>query len=890
MSVIRLSIFAILAFPLGLDAALTTVTSVMPLPNKQARVCWQGVRGAEAYWVEGSDAVENLFTRATGDTICRDVHLFGATEGQMHMVTVRVQKQEDGESAFGPASPHFHFMTPGTFPIDADHVGDDFLSPSPVCSPADRYPTTEASERMGPSELRLTDVTTESDSAPRVRLNLTCPIIPEGSRSLLKKFEIYESVLKTDGSTATQTISHDSCPNDFVLTSGWGDRVTITVAAIYFHTADQKLVHSVCSAPHTLTFGSALVTTPELRQTGATIEGTLGAGKAGDQVLLFNNVAEPYRLDAASRTLTPKEGRFAMPVDWKRGVNRVYAVARRTVQGHDVFSEPAELLLPQQPAANVVLTGVPEFDLMSQLYVSGTAPVASPVKIEIWRGDAIVYATTIYSSPSGEFGSDLRLPPLAAGAYRITATSPGSKQPFVAAIHLGEIEPAPAISIDAGPGPFFVSGTSATISGKVTPRLETPVAERYESPDSTTPALFTQSGSGYGMLAIVNGREIPFETDEDSTFRFVLPLQAGRNTIRLQAKTTLSNQTAPPVGLSIDSGPQVPGAIDLDAVNAAVELGWRVATSDHDAAAAAFTKVIEIDPAAPAGYAGRAAVDILRGHAKEAFEDASRAIERDARDHRAWSYRANYLLEQGKNEEVIRTTTRSIALDPTWSMPFENRASAHLNLEHFAEAAADATKAIELQEKNPYALRVRALAHHHLGRNTKALEDIRTAMDLEPDSTYGLWILAQLQAVFGDYAQAIEQYTKLIAADAAGAQPYLIARAWAHYQKGELDQALADVTKAATLKDDAYVHSARAWILFAKGDRDGAIAEVEKAKAFNAAYTGVEIDGALLDFIRGNHARAVQEWESALARDADELEIVTPLLARAREAMASASR
>lgn len=875
-----------LALPLALNAARTTVTSVTPLPNKQVRVCWQGVADADAYWVQGSDPVENLFARGKGETICRDVHLFGASDGQINMVTVSVQKKEKGESVFGPQSPHFHFMTTGTFPIDATHAGDDFLLPSPVCSPVDRYPTIEASETMGPSELTLTDVTTESDSAPRVRMNLKCPVTPPGAASVLKKFEIYESVLKTDGSTATQTISRDSCPSDFFLKSDWGDRMTITVAAIYFHTADQKPVHSVCTAPQTITFGSALVPAPRLKQSGDTIEGTLDEGKQGD-VLLFSNAAEPYKLDGASRTLTPGNGRFAAPIEWKRGLNRFYAVARRTVQGHEVYSEPTELLVGQPPVASVVMNDIPQFNLMNQLYVSGTAPPASPVTIEIEHGDAIAFTTTLYTSASGEFGSDLRFPRLAAGAYRIAASAPGSNQRYVRDIHLGEIEPAPAISLDAGPGPFFVRGTSATITGKVTPRLENTIAERYMSVESITPTFFTQTGSGYGMLAIVNGKEIALEAEDDSTFSFAAPLQAGSNKIRLQANTTLSNQTAPPVDVSIESGRQVPGAVDLDAVNDAVKRGWDLTTSDHDAAAAAFTKVIEIDPAAPAGYAGRAAVAILREQAKEAFDDATKAVERDARHYRAWSYRANYLLEQGKNEEVIATTTRSIALDPTWSMPFENRCGAHLNLEHFAEAAADASKAIELRENNPYALRVRALAYHHLGRNSEALEDIRKALDLEPDSAYGLWAQGQIQSAFGQYAQAIETYTNLIATDAANAQEYFIARAWVHYLKGELDDALADLAKAAALKENAYVYSARAWVRFAKGDQDGAIADVAKAKTFDRAYTGVAIDGALVDYIRGDNVKAVAAWENALAHDADEQSIVAPLLATARQRLAA---
>src|SRR6267142_1422705 len=95
---LRLLILAVL-LPAAVNAApRTSVVSVAPLPNRQVRVCWSGVPGAVAYWIQGSDPVENLFVRATTtDTICRAVNLFGTADCQVNFVTVSAGNDENGQ-------------------------------------------------------------------------------------------------------------------------------------------------------------------------------------------------------------------------------------------------------------------------------------------------------------------------------------------------------------------------------------------------------------------------------------------------------------------------------------------------------------------------------------------------------------------------------------------------------------------------------------------------------------------------------------------------------------------------------------------------------------------------------------------------------------------------
>ena len=400
---------------------------------------------------------------------------------------------------------------------------------------------------------------------------------------------------------------------------------------------------------------------------------------------------------------------------------------------------------------------------------------------------------------------------------------------FVALLAIGKVTPPPAISLDLGPGPFFTKENTADIGGRVTPK-----------------------GPPYLIKATVNDKDVTFEAHRDGTFSLPVALQAGANTVRLKVIATAANQESPPVEVSIQSGRLVPGAVDI---TTSFDLFERACAlnrgGDPDEEIEAFTKMIESDPLASAGFSGRAAGYIRKDDMKRAFEDATRAVELDPRDFVGWSHRIHYLMEQEKFEEVITSATRSIELDPTLVVSLANRARARLALKKYEDAIADATRAIKLA-REPFAYRVRAAAYEATGQ----------------------------------FREAIDDYTTLVTLDAENAHSYYNSAAWLLYKKGDPDGALADATSSIELKPTPFAYGTRAWARNAKGDSSGALDDLEKAKALDPSYYGMDVDQGLAEFIRSNDARAVELWEKALASDASNTAAVTPLLTKARQRLA----
>jgi tetratricopeptide (TPR) repeat protein len=818
------------------SAQAVRVVSVTPLPHRQVQVCWHGDPDAEGYWVHGSEGVQDLFVRErSSGTICRAVNIFPVADCDMAVVLVQGGKETKDQWVFGGETLTFHFIASGY---------DGFAAP-PLCSPSDQYPTIESSESMGPHDLRLTDITTANDSAPRVRINVGCPAHDPTSLSEIRKYEIYENILKADGSTATRTTSRESCPNDLVLSGAWGDRSTVTAAVIYYNSSDKKLVHSICTAPRVITYGGAVVGQPRLEAKGeATLSGTI-EGRQADDVLLFVNPSEPYHLQEPDQTVQVKSGLFNATAELKRDVNRVYAVARRILQGNAAFSEPVELSIVRGRPKTIALAYLPSVELTTQLYVGGSAPPSSPVTITLMRGAEKAFQTTLHSCRSGQFASEMHLSNVPAGAYTLTASAPGVNENTTAPLHLGAIYPDPAMSLEAGAGPFAVNRDSVAIKGRITPRVETGFAEsNFGKEDS---ALVRVAGTIYRIEATLNDKPVDATVEENGDFTVkASPLQRGANRLTLKAVAVATKQQSKPIEVTIQSGRS---GVDPEEVQKLIATGWETLDKDPEGAAKAFTKITEMDPQASYGFTGRAAADIRRNDAKSAFEDASHAVELDPRDYRAWSYRANYFIQSQKYAEAIETVNRSIELDPTFQHPFDSRAEARLRLGQYAEAVMDATKAIEIDGQDAYAYRVRSEALDRLGEADRAAADLKKLVELDPE-------------------EASRQYNS---------------RAWHEYKKGDFDQAIADGGKSIELKPNPWAYGTRAWARQAKGDAKGALDDLAQALQLETDYNGVDLDRGMAEYIRENWAQAIEWWEKGLAKDPSETEAVTPLLEKARQ-------
>lgn len=888
MSPARTAIVALAALaPLpALAVPVTSVVSVTPLANRQLEVCWKAVPGAEMYWIEGSDGIENVVlpVAATDEVVCRDVNTFGLTACQAAVVTVRVGRTENGQLQFGKASAHFHFVNTEAFGA-GERAADDFLSPPAICSPEDRYPALEGSTRRAPAELTVQDVSRPEDPTPRARISLKC--VPPGSvtASVLQRYEIYESFLKPDGSTGTRTTKSDACPEGLVLNGGWGERTTVTAAAIYLDPGSKQYSHSTCTKPRTITYGGVLapavrLSVPPSESRTVTLEGALeGTGAA--EVLVFVNPADAYRLDKPTATLEAPAGSaggrpFKTTVELRPGFNRVIAIARRRQPGKSIFGEPQQLLLGWQPDGAVAtsLADLPSFVMGGNVYLAGKARPWMPLRVALSREGKPLREATLRACSNGDFGTDLVVDDLARGEYTITAAAPArDTKPAAAVVHVKEVYPAPALSVEDGPGPFFVGGDRASLKVRVTPQAEA------SDPDARA--------SGYRIEARLNGAPLQAGLpDEDSELTLtVAPLNPGANRLVLSAVHSATGQRSPPVELElIRATAPAAGAVDLEAAHSLVARGGQLyASGDFAGAAEAYSKLIETNPRSSTAHAYRAAMRIKLNDPATALEDATKAVELDPRNFEAYAYRTNQLFLQGKWEDAIADLDRSLQLSRKFPMAYHNRALARANTRRYDAAIADASRAIELDATLSYPYMVRGWAEFLKGDAASALLDTTKALELEPNQPQAMSVQAQAMAQLEDYDKAIEAFTRLIELDAANAPSYYNSRGWTAYKKGSFDEAIADASRSIEARATPQAFGTRAWGRYGKGDSAGAREDLAKAIASDPAYDGWELDQGLARFLEGDMAQAVSLWEKALQNDPNEWRVLTPLLEQARQ-------
>lgn len=154
---------------------------------------------------------------------------------------------------------------------------------------------------------------------------------------------------------------------------------------------------------------------------------------------------------------------------------------------------------------------------------------------------------------------------------------------------------------------------------------------------------------------------------------------------------------------------------------------WLKDEAPH-AAIADFTRVIEIDPANPAAYKGR-----------------------------AWGYERLY--EYG---EALQDWSRLIEMKPGDAELYRERAYTHHLAGHHDQAVADFTRVLELDKENLDSRIGRALAYDALNKLPKALEDFESALKKNAKYTAVYVARGEMWERRGEYNNAIADYKSAI--------------------------------------------------------------------------------------------------------------------------------
>jgi tetratricopeptide (TPR) repeat protein len=338
------------------------------------------------------------------------------------------------------------------------------------------------------------------------------------------------------------------------------------------------------------------------------------------------------------------------------------------------------------------------------------------------------------------------------------------------------------------------------------------------------------------------------------------------------------------------------------------------ASRRYDLALRDFDEAISLAPDIETSFNWRGQTRGMKGDYDLAIDDFSRAIRLEPNFASAYFNRAQTYRAKDANDLAIKDFNAAIRLNPDYAVAYRMRGAAYHSLGNYDDAIGDFSKAIELSPD--YAAAYNARGFSFLARKDylKASQDFTTATRLAPgdpeianpniiitaracageieapgkpaDACVALIAnpflptdiraeahmrraLADLPAAskrksydrtLGDLAEAI----RLSPRNAAAA--YRL-RSFIQSDVGNLDRALADITKAIELDPAMDDYALRSMILAGKGENDRAIADLDVAirKSPGVAYLYVlRADAARA---KSDVTRAAADYQHAIERD-----------------------
>jgi len=188
-----------------------------------------------------------------------------------------------------------------------------------------------------------------------------------------------------------------------------------------------------------------------------------------------------------------------------------------------------------------------------------------------------------------------------------------------------------------------------------------------------------------------------------------------------------------------------------------------------------------------------------------------------------------------KYDEAIAAYSKAIKLNSEGSPAYRGRALAYAKKGNYRAAIADFSKAIEIDPTDVDAYNGQALSYTYLKEYSFALEGFQTVLELAParaDTYNDIGLIYQLQ---GENDQALRNFSRAIELDPGKQEKAYISRAIIYNDTEKVDEAIADLDKAAGINPKNYrVFYNRAISYFYKQDYDKSWQDLHTVDALGA--------------------------------------------------------
>lgn len=291
---------------------------------------------------------------------------------------------------------------------------------------------------------------------------------------------------------------------------------------------------------------------------------------------------------------------------------------------------------------------------------------------------------------------------------------------------------------------------------------------------------------------------------------------------------------------------------------------------ETDQALADFSRSIEYGPADAANYIRRASAWFTLQDFKNAKADYSAALQLEPRNTEARRNRAVVGIMGRELDEALSDWKELARLDPVSHEPSYFQGAIELGRRNDAEAAAHLTEALRLKPDDPQALIALAMLQRWQGKSDEALGTIRQVVSQRlPNPQEYLVEQADLLRSIGHLDEALELYQQCVKLAPTQVEAVVgLAEMLARQGQGDQARAIFDQLFQANPKSVAgqlrlaeFLRNHKAW--------DDARAACERAAELDPKSPLPGLIQASLIAAQGDHARAIAQAESLLAKTAD---------------------
>jgi tetratricopeptide (TPR) repeat protein len=150
---------------------------------------------------------------------------------------------------------------------------------------------------------------------------------------------------------------------------------------------------------------------------------------------------------------------------------------------------------------------------------------------------------------------------------------------------------------------------------------------------------------------------------------------------------------------------------------------------DFQGSLAAYSRAIELNPAAHRAFGGRALTRLALKAPDEALRDVEKALAMQQDYSRGWTIKGDILIDQNQHKEALQAYERSLKLDPTYPSALHGRARCKANLGDPAGAVEDYDQLLRINPAEVFALYSRALSREALKDTAGAAEDYSACIE-----------------------------------------------------------------------------------------------------------------------------------------------------------------